>query len=155
MMKKNVESAQGYNLIVLFSPDTQSVLLCRRKKEPYLGLSNFVGGHIEAGEDGYGAAYRELWEETAVSADRVRLIHLMDFLYPLSACYVEVYVGKLRENVAVYGDENELYWTKTEQDFFDTSRFAGEGNMGHIMEQIKINREILFREENNDSTENV
>lgn len=134
---------QGYNLVVVFTPDLQSVLLCRRKKEPYLGLSNFVGGHIEPGEDGTDAAYRELFEETAITSEDIRLIHLMDFNYPLSDCYVEVYFGRLRGMVAVRGDENDLYWSPLDRDFFDMSQFAGEGNMGHVMEQIKINWNVL------------
>lgn len=38
---------QGYNLIVVFSPDREKMLMCRRIKEPYKGLINFVGGKIE------------------------------------------------------------------------------------------------------------
>lgn len=137
---------QGYNLVVIFTPDLQSVLLCRRKKEPYLGLSNFVGGHIEAGENGYDAAYRELFEETSITEKDIHLIHLMDFSYPLSDCYVEVYFGRLQEMVTAEGEENELYWSSPDQDFFDMKQFAGEGNMGHIMEQIKINWNVLTSE---------
>ena len=54
----------GYNLIVVFDPTGKKVLLCKRIKEPYLGLYNFIGGHIENGETGSDAAYRELFEET-------------------------------------------------------------------------------------------
>jgi len=134
---------QGYNLVVVFTKDLSSVLLCRRKKEPYLGLSNFIGGHIEPGEDGYDAAYRELFEETSITREKIRLTHLMDFHYPLSDCYVEAYFGRLREDTAVSGDENDLYWSSPDRDFFDMNQFAGEGNMGHIMEQIRINRKVL------------
>ena len=35
------------------------------------------------------------------------------------------------------GDEKELVWLDTTEDFFDYSRFAGEGNIGHIFEVIK------------------
>ena len=62
-------SGTNYNLIVVFSPDKTKLLMCRRLKEPYLGLSNFVGGKIEEGEDGLDAAYRELREETAVTRE--------------------------------------------------------------------------------------
>lgn len=134
---------QGYNLVVVFTKNLSSVLLCRRKKEPYLGLSNFIGGHIEPGEDGYDAAYRELFEETSITREQIRLTHLMDFNYPLSDCYVEAYFGRLREDTTVSGDENDLYWSSPDRDFFDMNAFAGEGNMGHIMEQIRINRKVL------------
>ena len=43
---------QGYNVIVVFNNQLTKVLMCKRKKEPYKGLSNFVGGKIEKNEDG-------------------------------------------------------------------------------------------------------
>ena len=54
---------QGYNLVVVFSPLGDKMLMCRRIKDPYNGLMNFVGGKIENGESGEDAAYRELFEE--------------------------------------------------------------------------------------------
>lgn len=128
----------NYNLVVVFSPDKTKLLMCRRLKEPYLGLSNFVGGKIEEGEDGLDAAYRELWEETAVPRDRIRLTHLMDFFYALTPCRVEVYVGRLLADTEVHGDENKLYWSDLDHDFFDMTQYAGEGNIGHILEHVKM-----------------
>ena len=58
---------QGYNLIVVFDERREKVLLCRRRKEPYKGLLNFLGGKIEPGEEWLAAAYRELWEETGLT----------------------------------------------------------------------------------------
>ena len=125
----------NYNLIVVYSSDKSKLLMCRRLKEPYLGLSNFVGGKIE---DGLDAAYRELREETAVTREQIRLTHLMDFFYALTPCRVEVYVGRLLEDVEVRGDENKLYWSDLEHDFFDMTQYAGEGNIGHILEHVKM-----------------
>lgn len=136
---------QGYNLIAVYNETADKLLMCRRKKEPYLGLSNMVGGKIEEGEDGLSAAYRELWEETAIGKDDIRLHHLMDFTYHLSDCYVEVYVGKLDKPFAVYGDENELYWSTLDHNFFDMSLYAGEGNIGHIIEQINLYNKDLIK----------
>ncbi|MDE7045398.1 MAG: NUDIX hydrolase [Acetatifactor sp.] len=64
---------QGYNVIVVFDQTEDRLLLCRRRHDPYKGLSNFVGGKIEAGEDGMAAAYRELEEETSITAEDIRL----------------------------------------------------------------------------------
>ena len=118
--------------------------MCRRKKNPYLGLNNLVGGKIEPNEDGLDAAYRELFEETSINRNAIILTHLMDFTYHLSNCYVEVYVGKLRQDVIVSGEESDLFWSELNVNFFDMEQFAGEGNIGHIIEQVNIRAERLF-----------
>ena len=135
---------QGYNLIAVFSPDGQKMLMCRRIKEPYKGLMNFVGGKIEPDEDSEAAAYRELFEETGICRQDIELVHLMDFSYPLDPCYVEVYSGQLKREVSVSGEENPLFWSGLGCDFFDMSKYAGEGNIGHIMEHIKLNHDRIF-----------
>lgn len=135
---------QGYNLIVVYNTAADRMLMCRRKKDPYKGLSNFVGGKIEQGEDGLSAAYRELFEETSIQREDIKLTHLMDFIYHLDECYVEVYVGRLIREIEVSGDENDLYWSDFEHDFFSLSEYAGEGNIGHIMEHIAFNRDMLL-----------
>lgn len=109
-----------------------------------MGLRNLVGGKIENGETGIEAAYRELFEETSITKENITLHHVMDFTYYLHQCYVEVYVGKLRCDVEVSGDENELYWSDLNQDFFDMSLFAGEGNIGHMIEQVKMSKDRLL-----------
>ena len=127
---------QGYNVIVVFNNQLTKVLMCKRKKEPYKGLSNFVGGKIENNEDSFTAAYRELYEETTIDKCSIDITHLVDFTYPLDDCYVEVYVGRLKCDVSVQGEENELYWSDLDNNFFDSSQYAGYGNIGHIMELI-------------------
>jgi len=84
---------QGYNVLMIFSPDMNRLLMCKRRKEPYKGLSNFVGGKIERGESGIEAAYRKLAEETGIVQDNVVLHHVMDFTYYWQNCYVEVYAA--------------------------------------------------------------
>jgi 8-oxo-dGTP diphosphatase len=135
---------QGYNVIAVFNKNKSKLLMCRRKKNPYIGLNNLVGGKIELNENGLNAAYRELLEETNISRNAINLTHLMDFTYHLSNCYVEVYVGNLKEDIKVKGDENELFWSELDVNFFDMEQFAGEGNIAHIMEQIKIRSEKIF-----------
>ena len=129
----------GLNVIWVFNPTADKVLMCKRHKEPYKGLYNLVGGKIEPNEDGATAAYRELHEETGITD--IKLIHLMDMTYFLSNICLEVYVGCLNHDAIVNGDEKELVWIDVTENFFDMSRFAGEGNIGHIYEQIKINRD--------------
>ncbi|WP_079912211.1 NUDIX hydrolase [Paenibacillus sp. 32352] len=135
---------QGYNVLMIYNHSMDRLLMCKRLKNPYKGLSNLVGGKIETGEAGFEAAYRELLEETGISQEDVTLHHVMDFTYYLQQCYVEVYAGRLKHDVAVSGDENELYWSDLDQDFFDMSRYAGEGNIGHMIEQVNMYKEILL-----------
>lgn len=136
---------QGLNVIVVFDEVAEKMLMCKRRKDPYKGLSNFVGGKIEPDEDGITAAYRELEEETAITREDIELTHLMDFTYHLDHCYLEVYVGKLNKSAAVHGEENDLYWSDLNHDFFDASQYAGEGNIGHIMMHIEMAREKLLQ----------
>ena len=85
---------RGFNIIWVYGPGQDKVLMCLRRKPPYRGLYNLVGGKIEPGEAG--------------EADR-------------------------------RGDENSLVWMGLEEDFFDMNKFAGEGNIGHIYQIVKIN----------------
>lgn len=134
---------KSYNLVVVFNQAGDRLLLCKRKKEPYLGLSNFVGGKIEPGEDSLSAAYRELWEETGITKADIRLTHLMDLNYYVTECLLEVYVGRLNKELTVFGDENELYWSDLDHNFFDTGAYAGYGNMGHILLEIQGAKEWI------------
>lgn len=136
---------RNVNVIVVFNETADRVLLCHRRKPPYKGLYNFVGGKVELGEDSLDAAYRELREETSITREDIVLTHLADFTYHLSQCCLEVYVGRLHRSVDVQGDENELVWSDLDHNFFDMSQYAGEGNMGHILEQVKFYREQLLK----------
>ena len=131
---------QGYNLIAVFNKDNNKLLMCRRRKNPYLGLINLVGGKIEPDENPLSAAYRELYEETSITQNDITLTHLMDFTYHLDNCYVEVYFGSINKDIEVSGDENTLFWSDLNHNFFDSSAYAGEGNIGHILELIELAR---------------
>ena len=68
----------------------------------------------------------------------------MDFRYPLDPCFVEVYAGLLIHVAAVKGDEIPFFWSGLDCDFFDMKQYAGEGNIGHIMEHVKLNSDKIF-----------
>ena len=135
----------GYNAIVVFNEKADKMLMCKRRRNPYKGLSNFVGGKIEENENGLDAAYRELEEETSITKNDIILSHLMDFTYHFGNCYLEVYVGKLNKVIAVNGDENDLYWSELDHNFFDATQYAGEGNIGHIMLHVEMFRDQLLK----------
>lgn len=126
----------NYNLIMILDEAAENTLLCLRRKEPYKGLYNFVGGKIEPGEDGLAAAYRELKEETGITSDDVRLHSVMVLDYPLDSIHMEAYAGRLNKKIAVHGDENELHWLPLTENFFDRARFAGDGILGHIVWEV-------------------
>ncbi len=135
---------KGYNAIVVFNDSADRMLMCKRRKDPYKGLSNFVGGKIEKNESGIDAAYRELEEETAITRNDIVLSHLMDITYFLDGFCLEVYFGKLNKPVEARGDENELYWSELDKNFFDTTQYAGDGNIGHIMRQVEKRKDELM-----------
>ena len=129
---------QGYNCIMVFSLDDEKLLFCKRTKDPYMGLYNLVGGKIEKDEDGFVAAYRELREETGIDSKDIQLSHMMDFTYYNQNCYVEVYVGKVNAEVTLIDELHPLEWLSVNENYFDSTKFAGEGNIGHMVEQVRI-----------------
>ena len=135
---------QGFNLIVVFDTALDRILMCKRVKEPYKGLSNFVGGKIEPGEDGFDAAYRELYEETSITKEDINLKLFANFTYFYGDCYLEIYVGRLNKEVEPHGDEKLLYWSDLNHNFFNSKEYAGEGNIGHILEEIDLVKDQLF-----------
>ena len=51
---------------------------------------------------------------------------------------IEVYYGILNKDVELVEEANKLEWIDINDDFFDMTKYAGEGNIGHIIEEIKI-----------------
>lgn len=129
---------RGYNLIAVFNETEDKLLMCKRKKNPYKGLANFVGGKIEKEEKGMDAAYLELQEKTAITREDIALSHIMDFTYYQENFFIEVYAGSLNKEVEIDGDENLLFWSNLDENFFDESKYAGNGNIGHILKVIEV-----------------
>ena len=122
-----------YNCIVIFNKTRDAVLFCKRMKEPYKGLYNFVGGKVEPGEDSEDAAYRELEEETGITRRQIQIYRLMDIRYYYQDFDLELYVGQLEEDVVLKEETNPLFWLSLDENFADKNRFAGEQNIAHIM----------------------
>ena len=64
------------NVIVVFDKNIKKTLMCKRTKEPYIGMYNLVGGKIEKENDGLNEAYRELEEETNIKKTDIDLFIL-------------------------------------------------------------------------------
>ena len=127
-----------YNFVVIFDKDMKKTLMCKRTKEPYKGMYNLVGGKIENENDGLNEAYRELFEETNISKNDVSLQHFMNIDYLAFNKSLEDYYGVLNKKVELIEEVNRLEWVNIDDNFFDMQRYAGEGNIGHIIEEIKI-----------------
>ena len=126
------------NVIVVFDNKLENTLMCKRTKEPYMGMYNLVGGKIEKENDGLNEAYRELEEETNIKKDVIDLIHFMNLTYTKWDKELEVYYGILKNEVELIEEVNKLEWISVNDNFFDMNKYAGEGNIGHIIEEIKI-----------------
>ena len=126
------------NVIVVFDNKIENTLMCKRTKEPYMGMYNLVGGKIEKENDGLNEAYRELEEETNIKKKDIDLVHFMNLTYTKWNKELEVYYGILKNEVELIEEVNKLEWVSVNDNFFDMNRYAGEGNIGHIIEEIKI-----------------
>lgn len=127
-----------YNVIVIFDKNMEKTLMCKRTKEPYMGMYNLVGGKIEKENDGLNEAYRELEEETNIKKQDTKLVHFMNMEYVVFNKRIEVYYGILNKDIHLVEEVNKLEWTSINDNFFDMTKYAGEGNIGHIIEEIKI-----------------
>ncbi len=126
------------NLIVVFNQDKTKLLMCERTKEPYKGQLNLVGGKIEKDDDNLNEAYRELQEETGITKDDIDLVYFMTYNYHTLNKGLEIYYGVLNKNVELVEEVNKLVWVSEDDNFFDFTKYAGEGNIGHIIAEIKL-----------------
>ena len=132
------------NVILVYNKEENKILMCKREKEPYKGKFNLVGGKVEKGEDELHAAYRELYEETGISGDDIVLTHIMNFQYIMQDMELEVYAGKLNKDLKLIEELNKLYWIDKNENFFDLEKYAGEGNIGHMLQQVEIYKDKIF-----------
>lgn len=133
------------NVIIVFNKENDKILMCKRTKEPYKGKLNLVGGKVEKDEDELYAAYRELEEETGITKNDIILTNLMNFEYKMSDMELEVYAGKLNKDVKLVEEINKLVWVDKNDNFFDVEKYAGEGNIGHMLKQVEIYKKEVLR----------
>ena len=132
------------NVIIVYNKEEDKILMCKREKEPYKGKFNLVGGKVEQDEDELHAAYRELREETGITNKDITLTHIMNFQYKMQDMELEVYAGKLNKSVDLIEELNKLYWIDKNEKFFDLEKYAGEGNIGHMVQQVEIYKDKVL-----------
>ncbi len=132
-----------YNLIMVLNQEKTKILMCHRSKKPYMGLYNLPGGKIEENESHLESAYRELLEETNISKHDITLIPFIDFKWHTFDMSMDVFIGRLKKEVTLVEEAHKLYWIDIYENFFDLTKYAGEGNIGHMIEIYKINKDIV------------
>lgn len=132
------------NLVPIFNKDFTQVLMCIRAKDPFKGMYNFVGGKVDGDESDILAAYRELSEETGITPGDVELHHFMNMYFAVDDYELIVFVGKLSQDKELIEEKNKLVWVDLDENFFDVNKYAGNGNIGLIVSEVKKSREQLF-----------
>ena len=122
-----------FNIIIVYNYNNSKILMCKRKKEPFKDKLNLVGGKIENDEDDLKASYRELNEETGITKENINLKHLINFDYLFQDMQLQVYMGKLRNQIELVEEVNELFWIEVTSDFWNVDKFAGDGNIWHMI----------------------
>lgn len=133
----------SYNLVMVLNKDESEVLMLHRTKEPYLSLYNLPGGKIDDGEDVLRSAYRELEEETGITYRDIELKEFMDFVWHPINMKMFVFIGKIKSDLSLREEIHPLKWHSINNDFFNMSKYAGEGNIGHMIEIYKDLKEKL------------
>ena len=133
------------NVVIIYDKKEENILMCKRAKEPYKGKYNLVGGKLEEGETKLQGAYRELQEETGITKKDIKLKHLMNFQYQMQNMELEVYVGKLNKEIELKEEINHVQWMNKNENFFDVQKYAGEGNIGHMVKQVECYKEKLLK----------
>lgn len=119
---------QSYTLTIIFNEDKSKLLMCYNQK---LEKFNFVGGKREATESFERASYRELFEETGITEDDVKLEFVREEIVFLKDCdwHMWVTVGVLNKEVALKEEKNPLLWVSVDDvDKLLSSDVMGDGN---------------------------
>lgn len=58
---------------------------------------------------------------------------------------LEVYAGKLNKEVELVEEINKLLWVNKNDNFFDIDKYAGEGNIGHMLRQVEIYKDEVLK----------
>lgn len=140
------EQMKLYNVIMVFNTKKDKILMCYRVKDPYKALYNLVGGKIEDGEDNLESAYRELYEETGITKQDIIIKPFMDFTWHPLDMKMKVYIGALKHHKNLVEEIHPLFWFDLDENFFDMKKFAGEGNIGHMMEIYFQMKDKIFGE---------
>lgn len=103
-------------LCVLKSNESNNYLLLKRNKEPHLNKYIPVGGKLEPFETPDAAAKREVFEETGITIDNMRLRGIMTETSPIKFNWINyIYTGTVNQFTPNYCNEGSLEWVKEDK----------------------------------------
>jgi 8-oxo-dGTP diphosphatase len=131
-----------YVVTLLFNEDMSKILLIKRKKNPYMGLYNGIGGKIEENESVFECCVRETIEEVNVKLNNPRL--LVTCIYPESN---ELHKNSNIELNVMYDVTDECEFEENEEGTFEwlpvefvldanNKLIAGYSNVGIFTREI-------------------
>lgn len=122
-----------YVLALVFDESHKNLILMKRKKDPYNGLLNGIGGKVDPGETHFEAMKREFTEE--VGFENPYLEHLVTLSFPFE--HLHVYYARVKHQPILIKENHEgIYdWHEIEDSFFDmnNTELAGEGNLPYFI----------------------
>lgn len=110
------------------------ILVVKRSKEPYLGMYNLPGGHVEPGETNEEALIRELKEETNQDILITKFLEMIP--NNNNECYI-FYAKIINENSYKVSEESsEIRWLSI-QDFIDHLEKFNPENWRRLLPYLK------------------
>ena len=108
-----------------FVKHRDKILMINRNKPPFMGLWNALGGHVEEGETTEQCAKREIYEESGICVDVVRLISVFTWNYDDEIGYAyltelpedfdeSTYPVALKEGIIAF---KEIDWILSEKNY--------------------------------------
>ena len=132
-------------------------LFCRRVKDPWKGLYNFVGGKVEPNELPWVCAVRELKEETGIDVEgdgdfKIYLISRLTYYYKDNTILYEdntnlnlwAYALEVSKDTHVVPEKNPLVWLPLSYYYSHEFEFAGEGNVGMLIKYYERIRAMQY-----------
>ena len=98
------------NCIVVFDKEKERILFCRRAKNPYKGLYNFVGGKVEPGETKEQALIRECHEELDVTIAVNDIFMEVTHKYPDLTVHLTLFHAMILEGTPQKLEHHDIQW---------------------------------------------
>ena len=104
------------NMCMILDPETKKVVV--QKREKYWTGYAFPGGHVEVGESFYDSAVREVWEETGLRVQNLKLCGIIHWDCTDDGEQYIVYLYKTTEfsgSLLDKTEEGEVFWMDLEE----------------------------------------